>query len=242
MAPVQGHTGAGRGSDASAEVFAQYAPPFDLSSDMLLAMALCDAAPLRAAFPGVPFLSILGTTPLVTWFGRVTEAWYRDAAGKPRRVSESEGVPYNELNIMALLRGRSIFVPGIYATSDLSVRIGRGYGMPKAPITMDVQTDGARFTSSGTDGTGRTLVGARLLGSGKPLATLLSPCWPRQAWPVRFPSGSQVRGLIQAAPRVHLARVQTGQICLRAAWLPRPARLLPLALYIRGLRMRLPPP
>jgi hypothetical protein len=209
---------------------------------MLLAMVLCDAAPLRAAFPGVPFFSILGMTPAVTWFSRVTEAWCRDAAGKRRRVSETEGVPYNELNMLALLRGRSLFVPGIYATSHLSIRIGRGYGMPKASITMEIQTEGAHFASYATDGTGRTLVRARLLGSGRSLATLLSPCWPRQAWPVRFPSGDQVRGLIQATPRVHLARVRTGQICLEAAWLPRPVRLLPLALYLRGLRMTLPPP
>lgn len=242
MAPVQGNPEAGCASGASTDIFARYAPPFDLTSDMLLAMAFCDAAPLRAAFPGVPFFSILGMTPVVTWFSRVTEAWYRDVAGKPRRVSAAEGVPYNELNMLALLRGRSLFVPGIYATSYLSIRIGRGYGMPKAAITMDIQMDGARLASYATDGIRRMLVRARLLGSGRPLATLLSRWWPRQAWPVRFPTGDQVRGLIRATPRVHLARVRTGQVCLRAAWLPRPVRLLPLALYIRGLRMTLPPP
>ena len=32
-------------------------PPFDLTADMLFALALCPTPPLRRAFPGVPFIS-----------------------------------------------------------------------------------------------------------------------------------------------------------------------------------------
>src|SRR3712207_9415759 len=63
-------------------------------------------APLRRAFPDVPFLSALGRTPLVIWFSRITEACYRDATGQRRCDRATEGVPDNELNVLALLRER----------------------------------------------------------------------------------------------------------------------------------------
>jgi hypothetical protein len=40
---------------------------------------------------------------------------------------------------------------------------------------------------------------------------------------------------------VQLARVCGGRLALDAAWLPRPVRLLPLGVYVPGLRMQLPP-
>jgi hypothetical protein len=116
-------------------IFDRYRPPFDLTSDMLLALAFCPTSPLRQAFPETPFLSLLGWTPLVVWFSRITEGWYRDPAGRPRLADE--GIPYNELNVLALLRAPAVFVPGIYASSELSVRIGHGYGMPKQLVPVD---------------------------------------------------------------------------------------------------------
>src|SRR5829696_5279600 len=76
-----GSTGEGA---TPAEVFEQFRPPFDLRADMLLAVALCPTAPLLERFPGVPFLSVLGRTPLIVWFSQITEALYRDTAGRVR--------------------------------------------------------------------------------------------------------------------------------------------------------------
>jgi hypothetical protein len=144
-------------------IFDHYSPPFVLTADMLLALALARTAPLRRAFPDVPFLSALGRTPLVIWFSRVTEACYRDATGQRRCDRDAEGVPYNELNVLALLRERALFVPGIYATSELSISIGRGYGMPKRPTGMHVEAIDKRFSSTAIDASRRSSVRARLL-------------------------------------------------------------------------------
>lgn len=230
------------GGVAVADVFARYAPPFDLTSDLLFALALGRTAPLRQAFPGVPFLSCLGKTPLLIWFSRVTEACFGDPAGERRCEGGPAAVLYHELNVFALLRQPALFVPGIYATSERSVRIGHGYGMPKEPTTMSLEGAGQRFESSMPHGARRTFVRARLLRHGEVLAKPASLLWPRRVWPVRFPSGSNVRGLIQAVPSAQIAHVRTGQLSLDTAWLPRPIRLLPVGLYLPGLRMQLPPP
>ena len=228
--------------DAADDVFAHFRPPFDLTSDMLLGLALCPTPPLRRAFPSVPFLSVRGRTPLVIWFARITDAHYYDEDGKPRSATETGQVPYNELNVLALLRQRAVFVPGIYATSRLSVRIGLGYGMPKRMIEMDVQRSRRRITAAAIDGVRRSAADARLEGSGKILAWVLSNRWPMQTWSVRFPSGSEVRPLILEVPRAQVARLRNGRLAVEARWLPGPVSLLPVGLYLPGLRMRLPPP
>ena len=230
------------GSGRTAAIFDRYAPPFELTTDMLFALALCPTAPLRRTFPGVPFLSLLGKTPLVIWFSRVTEACYRDATGQRRCDRHTEGVPYNELNVLALLRARALFVPGIYATSELSVSIGHGYGMPKQLTAMTVTTTANRFSATTAGLASPSFVQARLLGSGRAVAKLLSPLWPRRVWPVRFPSGSEVRGTIQAAPRIQLAHVQRGPLSVEATWLAEPVSLLPVGVLTPALRMELPPP
>jgi hypothetical protein len=228
--------------NASDDVFAHYSPPFDLTSDMLFGLALCPTPPLRRTFPGVHFLSVWGRTPLVIWFARITEACYHDAAGQRRSAIGTGQVPYNELNVLALLRQRAVFVPGIYATSALSIRIGLGYGMPKRSITMDVRQDGRWVIALVTDGAHRSLARARLTGSGKTLTRIMSQWWPLRTWPVRFPSGAEVRGVIQAAPRVQIARLHHGRLSVGAPWLPIPVSLLPVGVYLPGLRMLLPPP
>ena len=224
------------------DVLERYRPPFDLTADMLFVVALAPTAPLRQVFPGVPFLSAFGKTPLLIWFSRIKEACYGLAEGGRRCEREGEAVPYDELNVVAILREAAFFVPGIYATGAVSVQLGRAYGMPKGPIEMELQADERCFASSAADGTRRSFVRARLLGPGRAIGKLLVPMWPRRIWPVRFPSGSAVRGTILSVPRVQLAQVQEGWLALEAAWLPGPVRWLPFGVYMPDLRMRLPPP
>lgn len=231
------------GSDAGAtsDIFAQYAPPFDLTSDMLFALALCSTRPLSQVFPGVPFLSLVGHTPLLLWFSRITQMCYHDRLGVQHCLGEAAGL-YYELNVVALARQRMLFVPGIYATSELTIRVGQGYGMPKHPATMQVQVGGSRFYSEVRDGRRQSVVQARLLGSGNGLVKLVSRFLPSFTWPVRFSSGSGIRALIEETPGVQLAYVQEGQLALEAEWLPQKATLLPAGFYLPGLRMQLPPP
>jgi hypothetical protein len=224
------------------DIFAQYAPPFDLTSDMLFALALCPTRPLRRAFPGVPFLSLLGRTPLLLWFSRITQMCYHETEGAEHCLGRSEAGLYHELNVVAFLRKRTLFVPGIYATSELTIRVGHGYGMPKQPTTMQVEVGDTWVRSEVRDGSRQSVVRARLLGSGKGLGKLVSQFLPNFTWPVRFPSGSGIRALIEETPSVQLAYVQEGHLALEAEWLPEAARLLPVGCYLPGLRMQLPPP
>jgi hypothetical protein len=207
---------------------------------MLLTLAFCPTSPLREAFPRVPFLSLLGRTPMMIWFSRITAGWYRDRIGHRRPVEE--GIPYNELNALALLRAPAVFVPGIYATSELSVRIGHGYGMPKQLVPMEFGASRARLTASADVQGHRSEVAAVLLGSGRGPAGLLQPLWPLRTWPVCFPSGSRVRAVVQGVRGVRLARIERGHICVGAPWLREALRLQPVGLYLADLELRLPPP
>jgi hypothetical protein len=224
------------------DIFARYAPPFDVTSDMLLVAALCPTAPLRAAFPSIPFLSVLGKTPLVIWFSRITAGCSYDAAGAWRCEGGPGSALYHELTSLALLWRPALFLAGIYATSKRSIRIGRRYGMPKQPLVMGVRVEGSCFEAAAADGALRSAVRARLLGCGAGFGRALSVLWPLRLWPVRFPSGSQLRAVILATPRAHLAYVEEGTLSVEARWLAAPLRLLPFALYLPGLRMRLPRP
>ena len=97
---------------------------------------------------------------------------------------------YNELNIIALLRQRALFVPAIYATGERTIRIGHRYGMPKQPASMQVRVDTTRFEAQMMDGACESFARARLLGSGRGVAQMVSRLWPRQLWPARFPIGT----------------------------------------------------
>lgn len=227
--------------ERTAAALERYRPPYDLTADMLVVPALCPTAPLRQTFPRVPFLAVRGKTPLVLWFSRITEVCYCDAAGERRCEGGAETALYNELNIIALLRQRALFVPGIYATGERTIRIGHRYGMPKQLTSMHVQVHGTHFEASVMDGACESFVRARLLGSGRGVARIVSRSWPRHLWPVRFPARTQVRTVIQATPHVHLAYVQAGQLSLDALWLPEAVSLLPVGLYLPRLCMRLPP-
>lgn len=101
---------------------------------------------------------------------------------------------------------------------------------------------GAQIASRAGDAAEGSAIRGRLDGSGETLARLLHPLWPVRTWPVYVPGGSRVRGVVQAAQRAQLARVEQGRLALAAPWLPEPVSLLPVGLYITGLRLRLPPP
>jgi hypothetical protein len=229
-------------TEETTESFTQYRPPFDLTSDMLLVMALCPSMPLRQTFPGLPFLSLLGKTPLLLWFSRTHEIYYYDQAGAQRRIGDPETVLYNELNVVAFLQKRALFIPGIYATSELTIQIGHSYGMPKQLTKMRVEVADKQFHANVRNDTPQSFVQAGLLGSGKGLARIISYFLPLWVWPTRFPSGRALRALIQTTSRVQIALVQAGQLVLETEWLPQAVSLLPVGLYLPGLRMQLPSP
>jgi hypothetical protein len=241
-APEAIHAADAPGSQGSTSLPVEHSPPFDLTSDMLFVMALARTGPLQQCFPRMPFFSLRGKTPLAIWFSRVKEACYGTGAGNRRCEGGLDATLYDEITVLVLLRQRAVFVPDIYATSDLSVRIARCYGMPKHLVQMTMQVAGSRVASTYSAVGGLSYVRARLWGSGKTLARMASLLWPLCTWPARFPSGRRIRALIQATPRAHVARIVDGQLALDAAWLPEAVPLLPLGLYVRDLRMRLPSP
>jgi hypothetical protein len=242
---MAGHPSAApRGPDAGAgaDVLRQFVPPFALTADMLFAGACCPAEPLQAAFPHVPFLTAGRRALLLLWYSRVTRACYHDAVGRQHCEGDGRAPLYYELNVMAPLRQPNLFVPAIYATGERTIRIGRAYGMPKQAATGAMRRRGGDIEAWVQSGAQRSLLRARLLGSGRSLASLLAPSWPRHVWPARFPSGAALRVTLEAVPRLQPARIYSGRLALAAAWLPQAAPLLPLGLYVPGLRMRLPPP
>ncbi|MEO8285517.1 MAG: hypothetical protein ABI670_03665 [Chloroflexota bacterium] len=197
---------------AEEDVTRHLSPPFDLTSDMLFVAGLCPTGPLRAAFLRVPFLSIRGRTPLVAWFSLVKQVCYTTATGERQCMGEhepqnelgqaQEGTVrlYNELNVIALLKRRAFFVPGIYATSELTIQVGRSQGMPKEPTIMSLRVQGHEFRSRVVHGARPSWVRARLVGSGRILSSLLSVAWPTRIWPAIFPSSSYVRASILETP------------------------------------------
>ena len=201
----------------------RYHPPFDLIADLLFVAALARAGDLRGAYPGVPFVSILGRTPLIVWFSRVTRACYHDALGEVQCESG-----YTEVTVMAPLRRRRVFVPVIYASDERSVQIGQfWYHMPKLLAAVDVRIEGGRVRGRLGDESGD--VSARLLG-----AVCRGVRRPRWTWPIHFPGGAWTRALIVATGEMRLARVESGS-------LPQ-GRLLAYGLYVGAVRMQLPRP
>jgi hypothetical protein len=209
---------------------------------MLFVACWVPTAPLRSAFEGVPFLSLMGRTPLVIWFSRVSEGCYRDVAGAVHCLGGPNETLYNEVTMMAVLRKRALFCPLIYASNDLSIPIAKLYAMPKQAHPMDLAIDSTDIKSQIPFGTENTFVNARITGRGTLLAGMLSRLWPVWTWPVRFPAGTRIHTLIQQTPAVRLCRVRQGRFSLPVPWLRRPVSFLGVAMFIPQLRMQLPPP
>lgn len=207
---------------------------------MLFAATSTPTSYLSRSFAGVPFLDIAGSTPLVLWFSRVRTLCHGPAEQR-ECLDQASGFGYNELNVVALLRGRRLFVPVIYAGGGLTQRLGHRYGMPKRPVEMTFAADQRRVNSVVTFARARSEASGRLLASGRILARVFDWPAPWWSWPADFPDGSFIRALIQRVPLAQLTYL-SGTLALDEPWLPRPARLWPLGLYVPGLRMRLPAP
>lgn len=228
---------------AEEDPFETYPPPFDLTSDMLLLGATCAVAPLQAVFPALPFVSLGGRALLGIWFARIMEI--RCGQGGRRRIEADEspaGVPYDELNVAALLRNRRLFVPGIYASSHLSLRLGHRYGMPKKWTNMDYRASGREVRSHAVVENARSFVTARSLPGGRLVGTGLARTLPWWSWRVDFPSGSWIESLIESGGGARLLWVKEGELTLDEPWLPRAVTLRGPALHIPRQRMMLPEP
>jgi hypothetical protein len=116
------------------------------------------------------------------------------------------------------------------------------YAMPKEAVSMRLLARPGAFEARGLDAACPSRVRARVFGTGRFLARLVAPLWPLRVWPVLFPARTRVCGVIEAAPRAHLALVRAGHLAAAAPWLPGAARLLPLGVYVSQLRLRLLPP
>jgi hypothetical protein len=220
------------------------APPYDMRSDMLLAVALCPTGPMRTAFPGVPFMSMRRRTPVAVWFAKVTVGCHRTSSGERECVSGRLSIPYSELTVLAALDEPAAFVPGIYTTSKLVLRIGDLYGMAKRPAHATFPRGGRVFRSTVQPFTNSksSYVRARLVGNGRPLAWLASRMMPLTSPMVRFPTGTSVRVVLPEVRRANLALVLEGSLDVGESWLPRPVPFLPVGLYLRDLWMHMPVP
>jgi hypothetical protein len=223
------------------DVFDRFGPPFDLRADMLVTLVGLPTAPLRRAFPDVPFASVLGRTPALVWFSRVTSGCAHDAAG--RRFCQGGGPRplYNELTVLALRRDRALFCPAIWATSKRSVRIGRRYGMPKAGAAMGVAGSAGALVSVLRARGRRSWAWARALGGGRLTTAMLRAALPRAAWPVWFPHGPPLAAELEGLEHAWLCAA-TGRLDLPGGWASGVLQPLPAALAVRGLRFRMPPP
>jgi hypothetical protein len=197
--------------------------------------------PLRRAFAGTPFLSLLGRTPLIVWFSRVSEGCYRDDTGSGHAIGGPEQTLYNEVTILAGLRKRALFSPVIYASNPLSIPIATRYGMPKHVGSVSFEMSEGNLNSALRVAGGGGTVSAQVIRGGRWLALILSRLWPVWTWPVAFPSGRSIQALVQATPKVQLARVRRGSLALSE---PRKlgGSFIGLGVFIPQLRMRLPPP
>ncbi|HET9495999.1 MAG TPA: hypothetical protein VFR15_17360 [Chloroflexia bacterium] len=220
------------------------APPYDMRSDMLLAVALCPTGPLRAGFPGVPFMSVRGRTPVAVWFAKVTVGCHRISTGERECISDRLSIPYSELTVLAALDEPAAFVPGIYTTSKLVLRIGDLYGMAKRPAHATFPRGGRLFRSTVQPFTNSksSYVRARIVGSGRPLAWFANRVMPFTSPTVRFPTGTSVRVVLPSVRRANLALVRDGYLDVGESWLPRPVPFLPVGVYLRDLWMHMPVP
>ena len=221
---------------------AEIHPPFDLTADMLFVAGLAPTQPLRRSFPGVPFLSLFGRTPLALWFSRVTEGCYRDERGDSHCLGGPEDTLYNEVTILAVLRKRALFCPVIYASNDLSIPIAKMYGMPKEVAPIALWFSGRDIKSQLSRGQLQSAVDASQATRGTLASALLSRLWPVWSWPVHFPARTHIEALVQATPKARLAAIRQGTLKLHASWLPSAVSFMRFGLFVPQLRMQLPPP
>jgi hypothetical protein len=219
-----------------------YQPPYELTADFLFVTALARTVPLQKSFPGIPFLSILGKTPLILWFSRITEACYYDINRQRQCEHNTDEIPYTELNVITMLNKRCLFVPNIYASSHLTVQIASLYGMPKTLHALSWNENKAYISSSLIEPGYQSTVQARVFKTGKIGAKLLSAFLPLTSWPALFPAKRSVQAIIQNIPAVRLAWIKQGQLAIPEPWLPKPVSFFPLGLYLPRLSMTLPPP
>jgi hypothetical protein len=229
-----------RPADPRPDIFDSYRPPFDLDSDMLFVASSTRTHELRSHFPRIRFLSLAGNTPLILWFSRVRSLRF-GPAGDRRTLDEAAGFGYNELNVVALTRGRRLFVPAIYASGGLTQLLGHRYGMPKKPAEMSFAVDEGQVSSVVQFPSARSEAHASLLASGRLLSRPFDWSAPWWSWPADFPDGSYIRACIQRVPRSQVARVR-GRLDLVEPWYPEATPLWPVGIYVPGLRMRLPAP
>ena len=229
-------------TNAQRSILDEYVPPYDLTAEMLFASAFCPTVWLTRSFPETPFLSLFGKTPLVFWFSRINQIVYNLPDGGTDVLGSPEATLYNELNVMAPLKRTAVFVPGIYATTELTLRIGRAYGMPKQMTEMSYERHGKEIFSENLHGGRRSFIKATTLGSGRVPAALARLILPLCVWEARFPEGAPVRALIEAVPRLKPARIRQGQVWVDEPWMPQPLKLLPFGFHATALRMQLPPP
>jgi hypothetical protein len=215
-------------------------PPYDLEADMLFAITAVRAADLAQHFPSTRFVRVAGSIPLLVWFGRVRSAVH-GPPGERRRLDATTGFGYDELTVVAAARGRRLFVPVIYTTDELSLRLGHRYGMPKRSVPVAFRADEHGVTSTLASCGGRSEARARLLASGRVLAKAFDVPAPWWTWRVGFPSGTSIRARVLRVPRAQLAHV-SGALALDEPWLREPLRLRPLGVFVPGLVMRLPAP
>lgn len=217
-------------------------PPYDLTANFLIVMTLSATAPLKQSFPDIPFLSVFGKTPFILWFSRITEACYYDQSNQKQCEQNTDQIPYTELNVVTLLNKRALFVPRIYASSELSVRVSSLYAMPKTLHALSWKVSNQAVESSLIEEGHQSFVHARVFQGGKITAKLLSSFLPISVWPAQFPAKGSVRAIIQSVPAVQLALIKQGQLSLPEPWLPEPVSFFPIGLSLPQLAMRLPPP
>lgn len=242
VARVHSHTPPAVPATEPQAVFEHYAPPFDLTSDFLFALAFAPNAPLRNAFPELPFLSIARRTPLVVWFSRVRHILYTNAEGRRQEMGGPKAILYDEINVAALLKAQQFFIPAIYSSSPLAVQIGHAYGMPKnlAPVQIE-QTD-TTFNTLLQSAEHRSYIIAERLLQSRVLRFISHRFLPRPIWKALFPASTCVTPIVQPMHTPQWYRIREGGFDRPLPWLPNPIPFLPIGMYSPGQEMQLPPP
>jgi hypothetical protein len=223
--------------------FDTYPPPHDVAADMVVVAGTCAAGPVRTTFPGLPLRVAAGRAIVAAWFARIDRIRSGPVPGVVAdERSEPGELPYGELTVALLLTKGRVFVPGIYATSDLSVAVGHRYGMPKSKAPIVYAESGSNVQAHVPIGDRESHVEGRALTVGAALPRLVARALPWQAWPASFPSGASVHAAVVRVERARPMWLSRRRLDVDESWLPEGAWLLPLALHVVGLGMVLPGP
>jgi hypothetical protein len=227
-----------------ADFFSIYKPPFAMTFDALVCIVWCPVSHVKATFPTLPFVSVLGHTPLVLWFASFKEFTYTDTRGTAQTMGQRAGaLPYQELGIAALLWRRGFFVPTLYASNEFGVQLGLSYGMPKQPpLPIEIQVAAGTFRAHVLAGIKQSFLWVRLLRASRLLTKVVRAILPLKTWPIAFPSGSRMEPGLTTTDRAHLAHIQAGRLALDASWLPPTTAFFPLGLSLRNAQLELPEP